>query len=452
MSAKPGIATSQFSLLRHRRFLPLFLTQLGGAFNDNFYKSALLMLFTYGDIERWGFSIDVINNVVAATLIVPFLLFAPVAGQYADKFEKARFIRGLKIAEIGIMALGALALWLNSAALLVLVLFMTGTQSACFSPLKYSILPQHLSPDALTGGNALLHTGTSLAIFLGMIAGTLALGVVGGYWWVAAGALLVAWLGWRASVRIPEASAAAPALRLESNPYRQMRRTLLRGWENPMVFWCIIASSWYWFLGSIYLTQLPNFTRSVLSGESLVVSMLLVLFLVGICFGALLCDRLARRQVEPAVVPLGALLVLLFGLDLAWAGQAFAAAHPPVTEDGLHTLEMMRQWPRAWRVALDVLMLGVAGGLYVVPLSALIQHRSEARHRAQVIAAGNVINALFMVAASLVGLIVLGGLEWSIPQLFQVVMAMHLLLTLLVFWRQREFWERFRQRFLLVRQ
>ncbi len=451
MSLAQEPSAPQFSLLGQRRFLPLFLTQLGGAFNDNFYKSALLMLFTYGGIERWGLSIDVINNLVAATLIIPFLLFAPIAGQYADKFEKSRFIRAIKVAEIAIMALGALALWLNSAALLLLVLFLTGTQSACFSPLKYAILPQHLSADALTGGNGLMHTGTSLAIFLGMIAGTIALSVAGGYWWVAAGALLIAWLGWRISLRIPPAPSADPELRLEANPYKQTLRTLACARENPMVFWCIIGNSWYWFLGSVYLTQLPNFTRSVLSGASLVVSLLLILFLVGICLGALLCARLSRGQIEPALVPLGALLVLLFGVDLAFAGQSFAAVHPAV-EGALHPLTDMAQWPRAWRVAFDVLMLGVAGGLYVVPLTALIQSRSRPAHRAQVIAAGNVINALFMVAAALVGLGALGGLGLTIPQLFLAVALLHIVLCAWVFLKQPEFLQRFRARFVPVRQ
>ncbi len=442
---------SQFSLLRRRRFWPLFLTQLGGAFNDNFYKSALLMLFTYGGIERWGLSIDVINNVVAATLIVPFLLFAPLAGQYADKFEKSAFIRLIKIAEIGIMLLGALALWLNSAALLLLVLFLTGTQSACFSPLKYSILPQHLERDELTGGNGLLHTGTSVAIFLGMIAGTLALSFSGGRWWVAAGALVIAWFGWRVSRLIPQAPSSDPELALHGNPYRQTRRSLACARENAMVFWCIIGSSWYWFLGSIYLTQLPNFTRSVLSGASAAVSLFLVLFLAGICVGALLCERLSRQRVEPALVPLGAILVTVFGVDLAFAGSAFASAHPAPGPDLYYSVVELLQRPRWWRVALDVALLGVAGGLYVVPLSALIQSRSRAEHRAQVIGAGNVINALFMVAASLVGLLVLGVLGLSIPQLFLVVMGLHLLISALVFVRQPEFLQRFRQRFVSVR-
>jgi len=443
---------SQFGLLRHRRFLPLFVTQFGGAFNDNFYKSALLMLFTYGGLERWGMSIDVINNLIAATLIVPFLIFAPIAGQYADKYEKSVFIRRIKVAEIGLMLFGALALWLNSAAMLLLVLLGTGIQSACFSPLKYGILPQHLDAKELTGGNGLIHTGTSLAIFLGMIAGTVALSFAGGRWWLAAGGLLVAWVGWRFSRAIPEAPAADPGLKLHGNPYRQVMRSLACAREQKTVFWAVIGTGWYWFLGSVYLTQLPNFTRSVLSGASAVVSLLLILFLAGICLGALLCERISRKQVEPALVPLASVLVLVFGVDMALAGMAFAEAHAPSEAGALFSITELFTMPRWWRVAADVLLLGVAGGLYLVPLSAMIQSLSRLEHRAQVLGAANVIHALFMVGASAAGLLVLGLLGWSIPQLFLLVVLLHALTCTLIFVCEPTFIQRFRQRFLSVRE
>lgn len=444
-SPAPGV--KQFALLGDRRFMPLFLTQFGGAFNDNFYKSALLILFTYGGIERWGLEVNVINNLVAATMIVPFLLFAPLAGQYADKYEKAFFIRAIKLAEVAIMVLAALALWLNSAALLLLVLFLTGTQSACFSPLKYAILPQHLHQKELVGANGLLHTGTSLAIFLGLIAGSLAMAMDQGRWYVSAGALLVAGAGWYASRAVPRAEAANPDTALMHSPFGQTLRTLRYARENAMVFWSIIGASWYWFLGSVYLTQLPNFTRTSLFGAPEAVSMLLVLFLVGICFGALLCERISRRQVEPGVSLLGALIVLAAGLDLAFAGQAFAAHNYPADPERLYSIGELLSMPRWWRVAVDVALLGAAGALYMVPLAALIQSRSRAENRAQIIGASNVINALFMIAAALTGLIGLGIIGLSIPQLFVVVMAIHLLLSVLLYWRMPEFRRRFMARF-----
>jgi hypothetical protein len=393
--------------------------------------------------------INVINNLVAAGLIIPFFLFAPLAGQYADKYEKSMIIRRIKVAEILIMLFAGVALWLNSSVLLLLVLFLTGTQSACFSPLKYAILPQHMYPQELTGANGMIHTGTSLAIFLGLIAGTLALEFSGGRWLIAVGAVLVAVLGWRASQCIPRAAPADAGLTLQHNLYRQTLRTLTYARQNPMVFWSIIGASWYWFLGSIYLTQLPNFTRSVLFGSPAVVSVLLILFLVGICGGALLCEKISRRQIEPAVVPLGALLVAVLGVDLALAGSAFAGAHAPTITGQLYSVGDLLAFPRWWRVAADVLMLGVAGGLYMVPLAALMQSRSEAESRAQVIAANNVINSVFMIAASVIGIVGLGVVRLSIPQLFVLVVVIHLLIMLLLFARVAEFRQRFRERFLV---
>lgn len=453
--------SSQLQLFRSRRFLPLFLTQFGGAFNDNFYKSALLMLFTYSGVEggglawggldwsgqpRWGLTIDVVNNLISAMLIVPFLLFAAMAGQFADKYEKSRLIRGIKLGEIAIMLAGCLALYLNSPAGLLLILFFTGTQSACFSPLKYSILPQHVSPQALTGANGLMHGGTSVAIFLGLIAGSLAIQLATGRALVAVIALLVALAGWFASRQIPLAAAADTGLRVQWQPGRQMLRTLRHARENSLVLCAILGISWYWFLGSVYLTQLPNFTRSVLHGAPAMVTLLLVMFLVGVCSGALLCERLSRRQVEPGLVPLAAILVALFGFDLYAAGEALLAKVPAAGSDYL-PLSVLLIEPQTWRVMADVLLLGVAGGLYVVPLSALMQSRSRAASRAQVVAANNVFNALFMVAAAVIGVVCLGILGQTIPQLFLWVTLMHVLVCSCMFVWQREFPNAFLRRF-----
>lgn len=445
--AAGGDEVKQFGLMGQRRFLPLFITQFGGAFNDNFYRAALLVLFTYTDIHFMGLGVDVTNNLMAATLIIPFLLFAPLAGQYADKFEKSAFIRSLKLAEILIMLLAALALWLNSASLLLLVVFLTGTQSACFSPLKYAILPQHMGPRELVGANGLIHSGTSVAILLGMIAGSLAMAFQPGRGLVAGGGVLIAFIGWRASFYIPRAEPADAGITLKLNPYTQGLRSIGYARENRMVFWSIMGSSWYWFLGTFYLTQLPNFTRTTLFGEAQVISVLLTVFIFGIGLGALLCERLSRREVEPGVAPLGALIVLVFGVDLAFAGFAFEAAHAPMHGQLLGVGELF-MLPRWWRVALDVALLGVGGSLYMVPLFSLMQKRSRADRRAQIIGANNVLNSLFMIAAALVGMIGLGALGLTIPQLFLVVMAMHLVVCAFIFSRMREFWQRFRLRFL----
>ncbi|WP_339898503.1 MFS transporter [uncultured Gilvimarinus sp.] len=435
---------SQFQLLRERRFYPLFWTQFGGAFNDNFYKSALMMLFTYGGVERWGLSIDMLNNLVAAALIIPFFLFAPSAGQYADRLDKARVTRVIKLVELAVMVCAAVAIIRGSSAMLLAVIFATGIQSACFSPLKYAILPQHMNSEELTGANALFHTGTSLAVFLGLIAGTLAMQWSSGQWLVAAGGILIAWAGWRFSRAIPPAPALPDAPAIEPNPLRQMARTMGYARQNKTVFWCLIGVSWYWFLGSVYLTQLPNFTREVLGGSASAVTCLLVLFLLGVIAGALLCEKLSRHKIEPALVPLGAFLVGVAGVALALAGNSFS---PMQEGDSLLSVMQLAGKPGFWAVAAAVLALGSSAGLYTVPLQALMQANARPEFRAQVIAANNVLNALFMVVAAIFAVVVLGALDFTIPHFFMLTMALHCCIIIVILVREPVFLKRLNARF-----
>lgn len=440
-----GSPKTQYQLLRDTRFYPLFWTQFGGAFNDNFYKSALMMLFTYSGVTLWGQGVDVLNNVVAAALIIPFLLFAPVAGQFADRIDKAAMARMLKLVEIGIMLLGAVAFWLQSPVLLLLVVLGTGIQSACFSPVKYAILPQQVTAAELTGANGVLHTGTSLAVFCGLIAGTLAMQFAYGAYLVAVAGLLIAFAGWLISRRIAPAPPAPGAPDYVFNPLRQIARSFSYVNRNRLVLVSVLAFSWYWFLGSVYLTQLPNFSRELIHGEGSAVTCLLLAFLVGVCTGALLCNRLSRGQVEPAIVPLGGLLVLIFGVDLALAGQAFAARHVPQAEQ-LYALSYLTRQPGFWRIVADVLLIGVAGGLYSVPLQAIMQRESPDEYRAQIIGANNVVNALFMIAASVSAIVFLGGLNFTIPHFFLLIAAVHSVIIVLLLIFEPVFVRRVRQR------
>ncbi|MBU2886117.1 MFS transporter [Gilvimarinus agarilyticus] len=441
MSFEPAVQASQFSLFKEKKFYPLFWAQFGGAFNDNFYKSALMMLFTYGAIDNWGLGVDVLNNIVAAALIIPFLLFAPIAGQYVDRLDKARVARAIKLAELGVMLLGGLALWWGSSALLLCVIFATGVQSACFSPVKYAILPQHIGTHQLTGANGVFHCGTSLAIFVGLICGTLILQVTGGQHFVAVGGVLVAWAGWRFSRHIPEAPACAEVVAVEHNPWKLIKRTLSYARENKTVFWSVVGFSWYWFLGSVYLTQLPNFARTILLGEASSVTLLLVAFLLGVCGGALLCEKLSRKQLEPALVPLGGLLIVVLGLDIAIAGQSFYAQYHMAAQGQLFTLTDLASKFLFWRVVFDILLLGIAGGLYSVPLQALMQHHANPQRRGQIIAANNVLNALFMIASTLAAVVALGVVGLSIPHFFMLTVGLHLLVLLLLLWREPKFIE-----------
>ncbi|HJL18081.1 MAG TPA: MFS transporter [Sandaracinaceae bacterium LLY-WYZ-13_1] len=372
------------SLLRTRRFAPLFVTQLLGALNDNLFKSALVVVLTLGVAARDGVAVDALVNLASALLILPFFLFSSVAGQLADALDKARLIRVLKGAEVAVMGLAALGFHLGSLPVLFLALFAMGAQSAFFGPLKYGILPQHLRPKELMAGNGLVETGTFVAILAGTLVGGLVVAVPGwGTALVSGLVVAVALAGWAAARRVPSAPPSAVGLRVDWNPVRGTGRLLGRARRNRPAWKAIVGASWFWFLGALLLAQLPLLATRVLGGDEQTITLLLALFSVGIGAGSLLGERLGGGRIELGVVAPAALgLAGLLG-DLAWAASAAPG-------DG--TLP--------GRVLFDLFALGLLGGVYVVPLYALMQARSEASERSRIVAANNVVNALFMVAAA----------------------------------------------------
>lgn len=430
------MAQSQFALLTQRRFLPFFLTQALGAFNDNVFRNALVILIAFGIAGLTSEQINTWSNLAAGLFILPFFLFSANAGQWAEKFEKSRSIRLIKLLEIGIMCVAAIGFWIGSLPLLVGVLFLMGTQSALFGPLKYSILPQHLKPEELVGGNGLVSGGTFLVILLGTLVGgalmaTQALGAP----WVAAAVILIAIAGYLAARGIPHSPAANPELKLNWNPFTETVRILgfLRG--NRAVLNSVLGVSWFWFFGSIFLAQLPNYTREFLGGGPQVAPLVLTLFSIGIGLGSILCERLSGRRVEIGLVPLGAIGLTVFGLDLYFARPEAA------TVTGLTALEFLRQ-PGSWRIVADLLLIGLFGGFYIVPLLALIQSRAPRGRLSRVIAANNILNALFMVTAAVMAL-VLFALGLSIPQVLLVTAILNALVAVYIFSLVPEFLMRF---------
>lgn len=402
----PGI----FGLLRRRRFLPFFVVQFGGAFNDNLYRNALLVLLVSGAVaaDRVNFWV----NLAAGLFILPFFLFSPLAGQLADRCDKARLMRWVKGAEVLIMIAAALALWRHAWAWLLVLLFAMGAHSAFFGPLKYAILPQHLAAAELVTGNALVGTGTFVAILAGTIGGTLLAAGVDPELRVGVGVVLVALLGWWASAAVPPAPSQAPALRIDWNPLRQFAVLYRLAAERRTVLAAVLGISWFWALGASYLTQIPNFAVTVLGGAPPLIAVLLSAFVVGIGSGSLLCARLGGTHREPRLVTLGALGLGLFGVDLALA--AGVAGTPPVAGG----------WALA-RILGDIVLLGASGGLYVIPLYVRMQREAADDRRARIIAFNNLLNALFMVAASLLGMLVLGWLQRGIAEFFLLLTALH---------------------------
>lgn len=416
---------SQFRLLGQRRFLPFYLTQFSGAFNDNLYKNALLLLITYSAGGLMGLSVDVVVNFAAFLFILPFFLFSGIAGQLADKYEKSRIIRAVKFLEIVIMALAAVALWFGWYEVLLVLLFLMGTQSTFFGPVKYAILPQVLADDELVGGNALVGMGTFVAILLGTIAAGLLMGYETAARLTAIGVVVMAVLGYLAARQVPQTAAAAGDLRLSMRPVRETWHLMVLAAERRQVLLAVLAISWFWFLGAAYLTQFPNFARTNLRGDETVVTLLLALFTIGISVGSMLCERLTGHRVSLRLVPWGALGLSLLGVDLY-----FSVPEAPVPSTWLTMLTD----PVYLRVLVDLMGIGIAGGLFIVPLYAYIQHETPFGKRARLIAALNVINALFMVVSALVAMVLLGVLDFTIPE-FLLSLSLANLLVVASAWR-----------------
>jgi 1-acyl-sn-glycerol-3-phosphate acyltransferase len=425
---------NQYALLEQRRFLPFFVTQFLGAFNDNVYKNALVILVAFHAASLSTLSAPTLSNLAQAIFILPFFLFSATAGQIADKLEKSRLMRWVKLAEIAIMAIGAAGLYLRNLTLLMTALFLMGLHSTVFGPVKYSYLPQHLDREEIVGGNGLVEMGTFLAILVGtLLGGFLIAGGESGP--VAATVLVLAVLGYFASRGIPDSPAAAPDLAINWNPFSETWRILKFMRRERVVFLSVLGISWFWFLGAIYLSQFPVFTKDILSGREEVVSMLLAIFSVGIGVGSLLCERLSGRRIEIGLVPFGSIGLTLFGIDLHFASTGLAA-HAPYGP-----LEFMRE-PAHWRVLADLALVGVFGGFYIVPLYTLIQTRSEPSERSRTIAGNNILNALFVVAAALLAITLL-DLGLSIPQLFLAAAILNAAVAIYIYTLVPEFLMRF---------
>lgn len=389
--------SKQFRLLREPRLLPLFITQFLGAFNDNLLKNAMVILIAFRGGEFSTLDPGLLVNACAGLFILPFFLFSASAGQLADKYEKARLIRQVKVLEVAIVVVATLGFYWLSLPWLLIALFLMGTHSALFGPLKYAILPQHLRQDELVGGNALIESSTFLAILLGTIVGGLLIGFAQPIW-AGAVCVVIAGLGYLSSRRIPDAPASDPSLVLSRNPLVETGHSLRDMRRDRGLFVVMAAISWFWFYGAMFLSQIPAYTRDMGGNES-VTTLFLVCFSVGIGIGSLLCERLSRGRIEPGIVPLGMLGLSLFAADLYFA--------TPGTSLAGNAAQFMAQ-PASLRILADLLLIGVAGGVYCVPLYAMLQDRSRATHRSRNIAATNILNSLFMVAAALLAMLLLG--------------------------------------------
>lgn len=402
-------------LLSTRRFLPMFVTQFLGALNDNVYKQALLLVITYGWINQQSASVSTLNNLAALLFILPYFIFSATAGQIADKYERARLVRGIKILEITIMLIGSAGFLLGHLWLLLLALFLMGTHSTFFGPIKYAILPEILKPNELMSGNALFQSGTSMAILIGMILGGAVISASdGNLFWISLTIVTIAILGYFSSRFILKQNVTTPDLKIDWNFFRTSFQTLKYAKSIPLIYLVLLGNSWYWFYGATYLTQIPQLTQQNLHASENVVSLLLTFFSVGIGVGSLLCRRIGGTEVNLKMVPIGAIGLTVFALYLA-ASLAFV---PVETGELLHLADVFQRGWSYYHVMLAVIMLGISGGFYIVPLYAMMQAHSPRSHRARVVAANNILNAVFMVSSAIFSIIILSVLKIDIKILF----------------------------------
>ena len=428
--------SGQFGLLKQKRFAPFFATQFLGAFNDNLFKNALVVLLTFQAVRWTTLKPELLANLAAGIFILPFFLFSATAGQLADKFDKAWLARLVKVLEMAIMGVAAAGFFLTSLPVLMGALFLLGCHSTLFGPVKYAILPQHLREEELVGGNALIEAGTFVAILIGTLAGGLLAGSVAHPAWIAVGGFVVALAGYLTSRGIPAAPAPAPELKVNLNPLSETWRNIAFARENRTVFLSILGISWFWLYGALFLAQFPAYGKFVLGGGESSVTLLLATFTVGIGVGSMLCERMSGKHVEIGLVPFGSIGLTLFGLDLYFASPTGLAGAAP------HELLALLAMPAVWRVLFDLLMLGMFGGFFIVPMYALVQLRSSPEHRARIIAANNILNALFMVVGAL-GAAALLGEGLSIPALFGLGALLNAAVALYIYGLVPEFLLRF---------
>ncbi|WP_136418079.1 MFS transporter [Herbaspirillum sp. ST 5-3] len=428
--------SSQFSLLAQRRFGPFFWTQFFGAFNDNVFKTALMTILTYEALNWTTLEPGLLNNLIPGLFILPFVLFSATAGQLADKFEKSSLTRYVKLLEIAIMATAGFGWMMHSLWLLLAAVVGMGLHSTLFGPVKYAYLPQHLHQDELVGGNGVIEMGTFVGILLGEVLGAML--VVHKPWGielVAFGTVIIAVIGWLVSRRIPHSPAPEPELKINWNPLTEMVRNIQFTRQNRPVFLSVLGNSWFWFYGALILAQFPVYAKDYLHGDHNVFVLLLTVFSIGIGAGSLLCERLSGHKVEIGLVPFGSIGLSVFGIDLYLASLAYSGTTPVDIAGFIAQHGSMR-------ILFDIVMIGVFGGFYIVPLFALIQTRCDRKHVSRTIAGMNIMNALFMVAAALFAMVLL-KMGYTIPQIFMATALLNAVVAIYIFSLVQEFLMRF---------
>ena len=416
---------NQFSLFKTQRFFPLFIVQFFGAFNDNVFKNALVILLTYKLTDQLNFSTEITVSLAAGIFIFPFFLFSATAGKIADKYEKSKIIQRIKYAEVFLMCGATIGLYLNSVWILLLILFGLGAQSSFFGPVKYGILPEHLNEDELIGGNGLISSGTFLSILFGTIVGGLFILQPNGIWIISSITILSSIVGLWGSFFIPRTKNQDSSLDISFNFLKETIDIVKNAFQSSTIFLSIIGISWFWFVGATFLAQFPIYAKSIIGADETVVTLFLAVFSIGIGLGSLLCNRLLKGIVQATYVPLGALLISVFGFDLFFSSQNLYLNTNLI---GINTF--FDSWINI-RILLDLFFIAVAGGIYVVPLIAILQKFADEKYKSRTIAASNIVNALFMVLSAFICTLFF-SLDLSVLDIFLFLFVVNALVGLYI--------------------
>mgnify|MGYP002655839969 CR=1 FL=1 len=417
--------SSQFALFFKKRFTAMFITQFMGAFNDNLFKQALLLVLTYSVASQMGMKISTLNNLAAMLFILPYFLFSALAGQLADKYEKSKLTVNIKILEIVIMVIAVFGFFMQLYWLLFVALFLLGTQSTFFGPIKYAYLPQVMHEDELVGANGLFQMGTSLSILFGMIVAGVLTQLPNAYVWICTTVMLVAILGLMGAKNIPHTPATQPNLTVNWNIITTSWQTIQFLYGFPLLFFIILGNSWFWFYGATFLTQVPEFSKTILHGNEVVVIFMLGLFSVGVSIGSLLCKQFTKNQVSLKLLPFGIAGLSVFAIDLFLSLRGIDNIQ--LSAENLLGISELLAINGSVRVFMDLFFLGFSGGIYIVPLYAYMQAYAPKSHRARVIGANNIFNAIFMVMSAIVAIMALSELSLSLPQLFLITGVLNLI-------------------------
>jgi len=446
--------SNQFTLMKEQRFRPFFFTQFLGAFNDNVFKTALITLVAFHATSLTSIDGATLATLLPGLFILPFFLFSATAGQIADKFEKSQIIRYVKIFEIWIMVFASAGFFMHNIWLLGTALFMMGMHSTIFGPVKYAYLPQHLKEHELIGGNGMVEMGSFVAILLGQVLGASLATVSHHELFTSIAIITIGFLGYFSSQGIPDSPAADPSLNINWNPITETVKNIQLIWKDQTIWLAIIGISWFWFYGATLLAQFPNFAKDILLGNESVFILLLSIFSIGIGIGSLMCEKLSKGKVEMGLILFGAIGLTVFGVDLYFTSTYL---HETVNLKSMfdfksfvsysyayntETLSFNHESVARWRLLADIALIGFFGGLYIVPLYALIQTRAEKSHQSRVIAGNNILNAFFMVVSAGFS-VFLFTQHFNIPQLFLATAVLNVLVMVYLCYRQPEYFKAF---------